>query len=343
MISFIDFLPVKGNHAGNKARIDIDDICRNMNLQCIEKIEEEKFRSVFDKIKYIINPVNIYKILSLMVKNGNVTLLQYPFYFNPIMKYALNTYIKHNKTILLLHDVDSLRAFGKSEVAKEIAIFNHADVLIVHNSKMKEKLTKLGVETPMLELEIFDYLLDNLSSDNHMEADIAFAGNLGKSKFLNNIAKSGFSINLYGPGYNDNMSGDNVTYKGSYTSDEIPHVLNGRFGLIWDGESLDTCTGDTGEYMRYNNPHKLSLYIAAGLPVIAWKEAAVADFITDNNIGILIDSIHEIKDIIYNINNDEYRVMKKGILEIQERLYNGDYTKTAIKRSLDIINNRTQV
>ena len=337
MLSFIDFIPMRGNHAGNKARIDIDDVCRNMHLQCIEKIEEEKFVSVFDKIKYIITPANIYKMLFLMMKKGDVTLLQYPFYFNPIMRYALYTYIKHNKIILLLHDVDSLRAFGKSEITEEIDIFNHADVLIVHNAKMKERLIELGVNTPMVELEIFDYLLDDISSNKTMEADVVFAGNLGKSKFLNEINKAEISINLYGPGYNTEMNGDRIKYKGSYPSEQIPYILDGKFGLIWDGDSLFTCSGDTGEYLKYNNPHKLSLYLASGLPVIVWKNSAIAEFVLSNKVGMIVDNILDIKDKIDNVSLKEYEDMKKNVSSIQQRICNGEYTKDAIKKAFSMI------
>ena len=34
---------------------------------------------------------------------------------------------------------------------------------------------------------------------------------------------------------------------------------------MWDGPSPDTCAGVYGAYLRYNNPHKTSLYLAAGL------------------------------------------------------------------------------
>ena len=275
-----------------------------------------------------------------MLKRKEITLLQYPFYFNPIMNYALYAYNKHNKTVLLIHDVDSLRAFGGSETNKEIDVFNNANVLIVHNNSMKQRLIQLGVKTPMISLDIFDYILDDIISNNSMENDIVFAGNLGKSKFLNDIKNTEISINLYGPGYANSMNGENVKYKGSYPSYEIPHVISGKFGLIWDGDSLNTCSGDVGRYLKYNNPHKLSLYIASGLPVIVWRESAIAEFVSTHNIGVLIDSIHQIKDIIDTMNEKEYEMMKKNVLSVQKSICKGDYTKAAIKKAVSILDER---
>ena len=56
-------------------------------------------------------------------------------------------------------------------------------------------------------------------------------------------------------------------------------VQEGNLGLIWDGAS-DSSDEDIGmkNYTRYNNPHKLSCYMAAGLPVIVWEKSAISKF-----------------------------------------------------------------
>ena len=55
---------------------------------------------------------------------------------------------------------------------------------------------------------------------------------------------------------------------GSFLPDELPSALEGSFGLVWDGDSSKTCSGVFGEYLRYNNSHKASLYLASGFPII---------------------------------------------------------------------------
>ena len=74
--------------------------------------------------------------------------------------------------------------------------------------------------------------------------------------------------------------------------------LNGRyhFGLIWDGTGVDSCEGLYGHYMRFNSPHKLSLYVALGLPVIVWREAAIADFVLKQGIGVTVGNLLELDD-----------------------------------------------
>ena len=60
--------------------------------------------------------------------------------------------------------------------------------------------------------------------------------------------------------------------------------------------SSETCKGSFGEYLRINNPHKTSLYLASGIPVIIWSKAALAEFIEKNKCGITVDSLYEIAD-----------------------------------------------
>ena len=58
------------------------------------------------------------------------------------------------------------------------------------------------------------------------------------------------------------MKDQNVVYKGVYPPDQLPDKIQGGWGLIWDGSSLKGCQGNYGEYLKYNNPHKTSFYIA---------------------------------------------------------------------------------
>ena len=41
------------------------------------------------------------------------------------------------------------------------------------------------------------------------------------------------------------------TYFGSFLPDELPVALEGGFGLVWDGDSAETCSGVFGEYLRF--------------------------------------------------------------------------------------------
>ena len=82
--------------------------------------------------------------------------------------------------------------------------------------------------------------------------------------------------------------------------------------------------------MKYNNPHKLSLYIAAGIPVIVWKQAAVAKFVQDHNIGLTVNSLKEISDKIDKLTKEEYESFLLNIRELQIKVCGGYFTNKAL-------------
>lgn len=134
---------------------------------------------------------------------------------------------------------------------------------------------------------------------------------------------------LYGVNY-EGDDRENIHYHGSFLADEIPYHLKGGFGLVWDGDSAETCNGAWGEYLRYNNPHKTSLYLACGIPVIIWENAVLAGFVIDHNVGITVKSLTEIDDTISKLTDEEYRQMKESAVYLSKSIRRGHYIKSAL-------------
>jgi hypothetical protein len=145
---------------------------------------------------------------------------------------------------------------------------------------------------------------------------------------------AGTDFNLYGVGYEADEK-ENVKYWGSFPPADLPEVMEGSFGLVWDGSSTDTCSGTYGEYLRINNPHKVSLYLASGMPVIIWEEAALAKLIRDNGCGITVGSLSEIPERIGSMTPEEYETIRKNTRKIAGRLRGGRYTQRALRRILE--------
>lgn len=198
-------------------------------------------------------------------------------------------------------------------------------------------------EQSLIPLGIFDYLtaFDPEASDVHRERDgernrVIIAGNLSPEKcvYLNELGNvDGVRFNLYGVGYQD-LGQDNVTYMGSFLPDELVGELRGDFGLVWDGTSIETCSGNFGNYLRLNDPHKLSLYLTAGIPVVVWSEAAVADFVKAEHVGVTVSSLKDLGDVLANLSDDEYSTMQQNALRISRWTRSGHYLTTAVTKGL---------
>ena len=287
-----------------------------------------------------------WKEKTALFQKGNVVLVQYP----PINHTMLFSGIvrkwkrKGVISVAFIHDLELIRhaAYKGFRLRKrvriwleETSVIREFDYIVVHNEQMKKYLCERHKIAPekVLCLEIFDYLTDDdmlLDNPGRNATEIVIAGNLEPEKAgyvykLPDIP----SFRLYGANYEEYHQ-DNVTYEGAYEADELIRSLKGQYGLIWDGNSPDTCGGTYGSYLRFNNPHKTSLYLAAGLPVIIWEEAAMAQFIREHECGITIKSLNDIASAADRITYEQYRIMKSNAIEIGKKLRVGYYTKEAL-------------
>ena len=236
-----------------------------------------------------------------------------------------------------MHDISSIQGCG-GNINNEIETLNLFDCVIVHNKSMDDFLLSHGLTTKTVSLGIFDYLHDINRSINkeRYNGSICIAGNLDKGKYIKELGKiNKCKFNLYGPCNTLNFEDiGNIKYHGILNSNEIVYKLSGDYGLIWDGDSINSCEGIYGNYLLYNNPHKLSLYIASGKPVITWSKAAIAPFILKENIGIVVNSLEELNkiDLI-----KDYDLYKHNVLEIKKKIGTGYYLTQALNASLDFI------
>jgi glycosyltransferase involved in cell wall biosynthesis len=146
----------------------------------------------------------------------------------------------------------------------------------------------------------------------------------------------GYKLNIYGnrnglPGLEDS---DNIHIHGFMKSEEFISNVDGDFGFVWDGDSMDTCSGSFGEYLRWNSPHKVSLYLRAGLPIIVWNEAAVAPIVKSEGIGICISKIAELNDILQSVTPEEMQKMRKNVSRISKDLSNGAFFSKAVAEGI---------
>lgn len=312
------------NHASSKARDDVNAILA----------DDFTLRYYSEGSNPFTKLMNWHKVMKELKKKADMILLQYPACTKLITAKTFDK-LQDKDLIFLVHDIETLRTRApKDKVDAEIGYLNKAKVVISHNAHMTKWLKENGLTSKVVDLGIFDYLYEGTRQEIKSYTNaIAFAGNLSKEKsafvYDKDFAKIG--ITLYGPNFAGEQEG--LLYKGSLPSDKLPLMVQERFGLVWDGISLDECTGNTGVYLKYNNPHKTSLYLSAGMPVIVWNQAAIADFVRENHVGLCVSSLYDLKDILASLSEEEYQIMRKNAEKIAEKLRNGYYTKLAIEKA----------
>jgi hypothetical protein len=260
------------------------------------------------------------------------------YYFKMLSK------IKNCKIIISIIDIDTYRSEG-DQFKREWHIIDIGHYFIVHSHEMKKILTDRGHSEKNIKIiEIYDYFSvgKNIIKKNiHKEwnKSIVFAGNLSvnKSGFIKGLdnMESDLIFRLYGnPPIKNTIK---IEYIGSFHPEVLIEKLDGGFGLIWDGDRIDTCSGPFGEYLKINNPHKTSLYLAAGIPVIIWKEAAMASFIDKSKLGFSVSALTEIENVLNEMTVDEYMQMKTNATIIAEKLNNGCFFRKALSEVFSAI------
>ena len=337
-------------NASSKARADAEVIMEGRSIMPLDVYSKPgifkiKIFKPLQLFTYFRNSLALFDGLYNAPSNA-VVYVQFPISNNTFfVKSIVRHFKKKGMTfVAVVHDLDYLR-YAKEAQGRTVynrAVYYDTKVLplfsyiISHNIKMTEVLKKNGIPNDsIINLDIFDYLADeSVTSIKHTSKDkVIFAGNLdkNKSRFLYSLSSDTAKyLSLYGKNFDKGSSSAN--YCGSFSDINKVEELDGSFGLVWDGTSSSTCEGKFGEYLKYNNPHKASLYIAAGLPIIIWDKAAIAGFVKKNNIGYTISSLEELPDIIENIDKNDYAEKAKNIETIREKVISGYYLGSAIDK-----------
>lgn len=335
------------NNAGSKAPNDIYKIASNLQFENISLTIPVSNRTLGSKIKNQGEFSLKWRRIYSKVEKNSILLLQYPTYERQLGRFHYLKRLhekKKVKFITIVHDVNELRNLKtNNELDHEFwKIVKLSDQVILHNTKMIDYFVNHKQIDPgrINNIEIFDYLMNTkVLSFPKFSRQVIIAGNLNleKSGYLSGLSSINNPFILYGSNINKSVLSKNVEYGGSKSPEKLYKYLNKGFGLIWDGSSTKTCVGDYGTYLKYNNPHKLSLYLVHNMPVFIWKQAAEAEFVKKNKVGILINSIEDIPSILDDLNEKKYYELVENVSKVSKRLARGTYTASAINKAINKI------
>ena len=331
-------------NAGNKARNDVEEIVKREGYQALVLSVDNWYE--MSTLKAQLHKSKAFGQALDQLKQGDELLIQFPMLHHSFFSthHVKKAQKKGVKVHFIIHDLEALRYVNvenfplKHKIRiqiQESGLLGAADGIIAHNPIMKSVLVDKGVEADkIVSLGIFDYLIPNFQEKTGLTKNqpIIVAGNLAQEKagYLYALPAEP-AYNLYGVGFDESRALENETYFGSFLPDELPAVLEGGFGLVWDGDSAETCSGVFGEYLRYNNSHKASLYLASGFPLVVWKQSALSHFVLEKGCGIAVESLHDLKETIDNLSDADYQDLVDNAKRVGQEIRDGHYLKTALK------------
>ncbi|MBS9461554.1 beta-1,6-galactofuranosyltransferase [Flagellimonas sp. 389] len=328
-------------NAASKPKMDCETVLTKMGFKNLGFKQSNHPSSAIGAV------ISFFGIMKGLIRlpNRSVFCMQYPLskFFNLVVFFAS---LKKCTLIIIVHDVKFLMGKRK-DAAGEIRKFNKADYLIVHNESMKKWFEENACKARMVTNDIFDYIhtmTKEIHQNDTTPTEVVFAGGLGKEKseFLysaDNLGHKNYVLKLYGGGFNKeavDSSSSILSYQGVFSPDKVISEISGSFGLVWNGNSIDGCSGEFGKYLQYNNPHKTSLYLLCGLPVIIWKKAAMAKFIEKENLGLTIDSLSDLESTLNQLSNEDYSKIIKNVKIARTKIAEGHYLKAAMEKVLQL-------
>ena len=331
-------------NAGNKARNDVESIVKSQGFKALILSVDNWYEMSTAKAQ--LHKAKAFSRSLKQLNEGDELLIQFPmlhhsFFTTSLVKKARKRGVK---IYFIIHDLDALRFMNGQAVPlkhrirmkiQESGLLAAADGIIAHNPIMKSVLVDKGIaKDKIVSLGIFDYLIPNFQEKIGLSKNqpIIVAGNLAQEKagYLYSLPAEP-AYNLYGVGFDESRALANETYFGSFLPDELPAALEGGFGLVWDGDSAETCSGVFGEYLRYNNSHKASLYLASGFPLVVWKQSALSHFVLEKGCGIAVESLHDLKATIDNLSDTDYQDLLENTKRVGKGIRDGHYLKMALK------------
>ncbi len=341
-----EFLKDSGaRNAGNKARNDVEEIVKREGYQPLLLTVDDWYQ--MGTLKAQQHKAKALAQAFSQLKSGDQLLIQFPMLHHSFFTTRLVRKIQRRgvKVNFIIHDLEVLRYANLDTVPlkhkirvhlQESSLLKIADGIIAHNPIMKSVLVDKGIAgNKIVSLGIFDYLIPNFQEKTGLTKNlpIIVAGNLAQEKagYLYSLPEEP-AYNLYGVGFDESRALANETYFGSFLPDELPAALEGGFGLVWDGDSAETCSGVFGEYLRYNNSHKASLYLAAGFPLVVWKQSALSHFVLENSCGIAVESLHDLSQAIAQLDDKDYQDLLVNAKRIGQKIRNGSYLTNALNK-----------
>ena len=273
--------------------------------------------------------------LFFKLHHGDLLLVQYPYHpvkTAPIARWALHfLQWKGAKTAAWVHDLDSLRSMEDASARwSDQELLTCFDQVIAQNQRMKDYLIGQGIhEDKVIITDLQDLTGKGDVPVREFSMSVCVAGDLRRkrSRYLHDLPRTKVHWHLHGEGWKGKAKRTDISWHGGKLE-----KLEGAFGLLWGGMSCQAITGANGAYAMITSPRTASLYLTEGMPLIVWKWSALAAFVRENNLGLVVDNISAIPGAISALTAEDYAQMAVNARAFGAKLRRGEMTREALEQ-----------
>ncbi|TCJ19296.1 hypothetical protein EPD60_02440 [Flaviaesturariibacter flavus] len=314
---------------GGVGNVDIERILVEDGWQPVAFGDQENFSGVA-KIR---RTIRMLRTLASLPR-GATLLLQWPVYAGQsrMLLRGLRRFRTDVRIICFLTDINGLKDADPALLERELAVFRGLTHFVAHNDTMRDWLLEKLPAARVATIDFFDFLAPWNAGERVPAPELCFAGNLEKSPFIARLGSlAGLRFHLYGAPAVFIPTAPNCSYHGSFPPAVLPARVAGAYGLIWDGTEISKHGGALGTYARWISPHKMSLYILAGMPVVCHSGSAAARLAEKYGIGFGVDSLFELEARIAALPPEEYASMRDRMAALAPGIAAGDRLRAALR------------
>jgi hypothetical protein len=276
------------------------------------------------------------------VQPGDLVIVQYPFWIGnmnfEIQMLETLKKIPGVKTAALVWDILSwVQDDRERDYSHDVSLsqLNSFDLVICANKKMAGRLRQEGkVKSPLYSWQLSDYLYDGILREKSFKKQLYYVSTVINSEMLEDYqAKT--PIYMIGPDNRLSSHSSNIHLLGRLPSSEIPQIFTGGFGMI--DYSRGGRYAGMQRYGEYNNPMKLSLYLASGLPPLVMSKSAHAGWIREKNVGLVLDNLNDIDNVLDSMTESDYQQMLDNLKPWQAAVSTGFFVKRACLEAVQFL------
>lgn len=274
------------------------------------------------------------------VQPGDLVVVQFPMWTHLNFQAEFFDYIRSIesvKMVALIHDIPTwMFTKGEEEYDREndfwLQQLKKFDLIMVSNEKEAHKLQEDGVDVPMVGMELWDYFYSGPRQEKKFSKKLYY---IGGRDIIDTDYKASTPLYLYNKHVEQRViDSGSVIWLGRKPSDEIVSSLDGGFGVVVTDNLKEKSNMNFVYYNQFNNPTKLSTYMAAGLPVITMRKTHHAKMIEEQGIGLVVDDLNDIDTVLSQMTAQDYQRMVEKMKPWQDAISEGFFIKRALMTML---------
>lgn len=259
------------------------------------------------------------------INRGDTVILQTPIGMSSNYSKLLFAKLIDLQSVMDIKLIAIVENIFSEEDTDLLNLYRHCNAVIAPGAPLIRQLQQFGIDKEKLvSLPFYDFEPNMGVDQQPQKAACLTYLNLLSLPLSDELAKANCKTYVWQNQVFPNEG--QLKYQGRIDDDLLVNKINqnGGWGLIWPVSEKQA------QFLKETVPFALSIYISAGLPIIARSDEAIAPLIKEKGLGLIVDDLREAISKIKTIKTNEYQNLLKNVAKLALLTRNNVATKQAL-------------